>query len=682
MRFRSGRIKYNTFLTFRKWGRKNYSLFSIIGKVLKISVLPVIYLLSVPALTFALEQDTTVIKMQYDLEEVEVTASRIPLLYPQIARMLSVIEAREIERSPAGSIQDLLQYVAGVDIRQRGPEGVQADISIRGGTFDQTLILLNGINITDPQTGHHNLNLPVSLSQIERIEILEGPAARVYGPNAFSGAINIVTRKPKGKSVSAQFETGSFNYFNTNLAGTFQTGNFSHLLAGNRKTSEGYTDNTDFTASDVFYSGELNSGYGKMFIQGGISDKGFGANSFYTPVFPNQYEEVQTLFSSIRFHSKTKIHLTPAIYWRRHSDKFMLFRGEAPSWYKNHNFHRSESWGGDINSWFLWTGGKTSAGASIRSESILSNVLGEEMTIPIQVRGEDQFFTHSKSRRTASFFLEHVYSHQGWIVSAGALGNYISDQSSGINFFPGLDLSYQFHPSVKMIASWNSSLRMPTFTDLYYQGPTNIGNPELRPEKSATLEGGIKLNSKFAQGHTILFHRRGIDLIDWVKSENETLWRSMNHTEIISKGMEINLLIFPDKLLNPRFPESIGFRYMYNNQQKEEGSLISYYVLDNLRHKFVASLNQHITKKVSMDLRFIYQDRDGSYNHYENGSYRGEIEYPSFWLADVKAIYQSRQLKLFISVNNIFNHEYFDIGNVVQPGRWIKSGISYHLNFN
>ena len=189
--------KAQSILMFKKWGRKNYSSFLTLKRTVVISVLSVTYLLSTPVFATEMEQDTSDVKMQYDLDEIEVSAQRTPALYSQVARIISVIESKEIEAAPAQSVQDLLEYVAGVDVRQRGAEGVQADVSVRGGTFDQTLILLNGINITDPQTGHHNLNLPVSLAQIERIEVLEGPAARVYGPNAFSGAINIVTKHMK-----------------------------------------------------------------------------------------------------------------------------------------------------------------------------------------------------------------------------------------------------------------------------------------------------------------------------------------------------------------------------------------------------------------------------------------------------------------------------------------------------
>jgi len=163
MKFQKSLLQSKNCLIFKRWGRKTYSLFSILHQVVKISVLSVSYFLAVPVLSVAMEQDTTEIKMEFNLDEVEVTASRAPVIYSQVARVLSVIDSREIERAPVQSLQDLLEYVAGVDIRQRGAEGVQADISIRGGSFDQTMILLNGINITDPQTGHHTLNLPVSL---------------------------------------------------------------------------------------------------------------------------------------------------------------------------------------------------------------------------------------------------------------------------------------------------------------------------------------------------------------------------------------------------------------------------------------------------------------------------------------------------------------------------------------
>jgi vitamin B12 transporter len=666
---------------FRKWGRKKYSLFSVLGKLLKVSVLSVAYLISVPVVAVSSEPDTTGIRFQFDLDEVEVSASRVPVLYSQVARVLSVIDRAEIERAPAGSVQDLLEYVAGIDIRQRGAEGVQADISIRGGSFDQTLILLNGINITDPQTGHHNLNLPVSLAQIDRIEILEGPAARVYGPNAFSGAINIITRQPGENLVSTQVGAGSFGYLNADLTGSFKTGSMGHMLSGSRTSSDGYISNTDFVSRGLFYSGDLGMDAGKLQIQGGISGKGFGANSFYTPVYPNQYEQVQTMFSSVKFSSVSRLNLTPAVYWRQHTDEFMLFRENPASWYRGHNYHRTDVWGANLNSWVLWGAGKSSVGASFRSEHILSNVLGEPLDVPVKINNRDGFYTHSKTRRYFSLFFEHVVQYNNWFLTAGIMGNHISDHSGGMNFFPGVDISYSIAPAVKLVASANSSLRMPTFTDLYYAGPVNVGNPDLEPEKSLSGEGGIKWATRYLSGHLIYYHRKGTNLIDWVKEPGDEKWSPMNHTRITSAGTEFSVNWYPALQLHKSLPERIQISYLFNQQDKAESNLLSYYVLDNLRHKLVASVTKSFLKKVSMDLKMIYQDRNGGFSRYENGSYAVETPYQPFWIADVKTSYKLKDLQTYVSVSNILNKEYYDLGNVMQPGRWIKAGIRYDLNF-
>ena len=171
----------------------------------------------------------------------------------------------------------------------------------------------------------------------------------------------------------------------------------------------------------------------------------------------------------------------------------------------------------NLNSWVQWKWGKTAFGVEIRSENILSNVLGEELDKPVKVPNENAYFTKSKSRTTSSVFFEHAYYYNNWIATAGLMGNTISESNLGWNFFPGLDLSYEFNSGFKIFTSYNTSLRMPTFTDLYYSGPTNIGNPDLKPEKSASLEGGMKLNRRLIKGHVVFFYRNGKNIIDWVK---------------------------------------------------------------------------------------------------------------------------------------------------------------------
>ena len=667
---------------FSKWGRKGYSVFQSMNKVVVISVLTTTYLLSVPMGSKATKQDTTEVKVEYNLDEIEVSAQRSPALYSQVARIVSVIERKEIESSPAHSVQDLLEYVAGVDIRQRGAEGVQADVNVRGGTFDQILILLNGINITDPQTGHHNLNIPVSLNQIERIEILQGPAARVYGPNAFAGAINIVTRQNNSNAIQLELSAGTFEYFNADLSATFNTGKLQNSFSINKKLSDGYIDNTDFDIYNIFYSNRLNIEKGKMSFQVGIEEKSFGANSFYTPKYPNQFEETKSLITSVKWESNSKFHFTPAIYWRRHQDKFELFRDNPPTWYTTHNYHLTNTFGGNLNSWVQSKSGKTAFGIEFRSENIQSNVLGEPMNSPSKVPGENAEFTKSKTRNIISGFLEHVYYSDRLTLSAGLLGNYFTESNLGINFFPGIDIGYEITSTFKFYSSFNTSLRMPTFTDLYYQGPTNIGNPDLNPEKSASLEGGFKLNKQFIQGYWVGFYRKGKDIIDWVKINETEKWQPQNLTELNSFGSEVQIQLNLNEHFGHQLPNHISLNYLYNNIEKEEAGFISNYVLDHLKHKFVGSVNQTIFRNFDIDFKILFQDREGTYTKFENGNWGNETDYDPFWVFGMKANYDWKNLNIFVSVNNILNTSYYDIGNVQQPGRWTKIGIKYQLDFD
>ena len=659
--------------TFKRWGRKAYSLFSVLKQPVRIGVLMVAYTsLSEPELLFA-QTDSLKVSMEYNLDEVEVNAQRAPVTFSQVARIVSVMERNEIEAAPVQSLQELLEYALSVDVRQRGVHGVQADISVRGGSFDQTLILLNGINISDPQTGHHSLNLPVSFKNIQRIEILEGPAARVFGPNAFSGAINIITSSEGTSGLKLDISGGQHKLADVNVSGNIQSGNWSQFIAVNRMSSDGYIDNTDFKIWNGFYQAKLNTKPGTLDFQIGRTNKAFGANSFYTATYPNQFEETKTTFASLKFETGTKIHLTPSVYWRRHQDRFELFRSEPASWYAGHNYHLTDVFGSNLNAWFTSALGKTAFGAEIRSENVWSNVLGETLSSPIEVPGESgHFFTKSYSRTTVSYFAEHSVYLKKLSVSAGAMANWISDLGFGWNIYPGLDASYAISNHFKLYGSANSSLRMPTFTDLFYNGPTNIGNPDLKPEKSVTYEGGLKLTFKGFSGHAGAYHRQGKNLIDWVRATDTEKWQTKNLTSINSTGIELSGDFFPEKIWNkPVFITKFGVNYSYSEQDKGQSNFLSYYVLDNLKQKLDIELNHKVWNNLKGSWRVSYQDR--------NGMRTGTESYQPFWLVNARIMWKTPSTEIYLLAANVLDTKYFDFGTVSQPGRWISLGISHQL---
>jgi iron complex outermembrane receptor protein len=661
--------------TFKRWGGKAYSLFSAINKPVRIGVLLAVYTtVAEPEFVFA-QTDSTKVSMEYDLDEVEVSAQRAPVAFSQVARIVSVISREEIEAAPVQSIQELLEYALSVDVRQRGVHGVQADISVRGGSFDQTLILLNGINISDPQTGHHALNLPVSLKNIRRIEILEGPAARVFGPNAFSGAINIITSSEGESNVKFDVSGGQHKLADVNISGNLSTGAWDQFLAFDRSSSDGYIDNTDFQSWNGFYQTKLNTKPGSFDFQIGRTNKAFGANSFYSASYPNQFEETKTTFASLKFESGKKIHLTPSVYWRRNQDRFELFRNEPASWYKGHNYHLTDVFGSNLNAWFASRWGKTAFGAEIRTENVWSNVLGEPLATPIEVPGESgQFFTKSYSRTILSYFAEHSVYLNKLTVSAGAMANWISDLGFEWHIYPGLDVSYAFTDNLKLYTSSSSSLRMPTFTDLFYSGPTNLGNPNLKPEKSVNIEGGIKLSFQGFTGHAGTYFRKGTNLIDWIRQNETDKWQTQNLTRINTSGVELSANLFPEKIWNkPVFLTKLGVNYAYCELANETNDVFSYYVLDNLKNKLDIEVSHKIWRNLKGSSRISYQDRNGRRTATET--------YEPFWLVNTRLMWKTPSTEFYVLASNLFDTEYYDLGTIAQPGRWISFGISHQIKF-
>ncbi len=662
--------------TFKRWGRKAYSLFSVLNQQVRIGVLLAVYTtVAQPEIVFA-QADSSKVSMKFDLDQIEVSAQRAPVAFSQVARIVSVISREDIEAAPVHSIQELLEYALSVDVRQRGVHGIQADISVRGGSFDQTLILLNGINITDPQTGHHSLNLPVSLKNVQRIEILEGSAARVFGPNAFSGVINIITNSEGDTNLKVDASTGEHKLTDLNVSGNLSSGALNQFVAFDRSSSAGYINNTDFKTWNAFYHSKLDTKPGTLDFQIGRTNKAFGANSFYTATYPNQYEETKTTFASLKFESGTKIHLTPSIYWRRHQDRFELFRDNPASWYKGHNYHLTDVFGSNLNAWFASKYGKTAFGAEIRTENVWSNVLGDLLATPIDVPGEqDKLFTKSYSRTILSYFAEHSVYLNRLTVSAGAMTNWISDLGFGWNIYPGIDASFTLNEHLKLYGSASTSLRMPTFTDLFYNGPTNTGNPDLKPETSINFEGGFKYNRKGFTGHSEIYYRQGKDLIDWVRATDTEKWHTQNLTTINTTGIEVSGNLFPEKLWNKSvFVTKFGVNYSYCELNKGDNNVLSYYVLDNLKHKLDFELNHKIWKQLKASWKVTYQDRNGMRTLTES--------YSPFWLVNTRVMWKRPSTEIYAMASNLLDTNYFDLGTVEQPGRWITIGLNHKIKFN
>ena len=603
------------------------------------------------------------------LNEVSVTAMQTKIANNKL-HVITVIDKKSIEGIPAETVSDLLENLPGVDVRSRGMNGVQADLSMRGGTFDQVVVMLNGINITDPQTGHYSLDLPIDVSMIDRIEILQGANMEIFGLSAFSGAINIITGSEEVNKTTASVTVGDNGYINPILGANYTIDNWTLVGSASYNQSSGYMHNTDYKYGNAYlqavYRGEK---IGTFDLQLGGQIKGFGANSFYSLAYPNQYEATKTLLGSLKYNVMIKsFGIEASVYTRTHQDRFELIRDyvDAPAWYTNHNHHLATTIGGNIKGALYSSIGKTSVGVEIRNERILSNVLGNPMEETRHVPGQadDVVFTHSKNHLNVNYFLEQSFFVKKFSASVGASGNYNTMFKN--NFAFGANIGYQYVQGGNVFASVNRSLRLPTFTDLYYKSATQQSNPDLKAESSLTTEVGINYNNYGFSTHLNLYYRIGNNIIDWVKKPEDEKWISLNHSRVDAMGGEVSLGYH----WNEWIPKA-EVTYSFCHLNKESGEYLSKYALDYLKHKLTILLEHKIYKGFGASWQFSYQQRNGEYTNVE-----GAVEkYQPVCLLDGKIFWQGKKIRLFIEATNITNSKYYDYGGILQPGIWAKGGI-------
>ncbi|MCZ4407623.1 TonB-dependent receptor [Cryomorphaceae bacterium 1068] len=634
---------------------------------------------------------------EVDLQELQVSATRSSVEFSEASRTVRIITKKEIEEAPVNTINELLEYATNVDVRQRGAQGVQADISIRGSGFEQVLILLNGVKMTDPQTGHHNMNIPVELMDIERIEVLNGGASRIFGPGAFAGAINIITKNPAESGVRISAEAGDFGYSQLGARANIAADKHNHSLSILQRQGDGYIRNTDFDLLNIFWQSEFHTEKSDWFLNLGQNEKSFGALNFYSARFPDQFESTKSQFVSLggemRFDQLT---ISPKAYYRRHNDRFELFResegfyrripddggftsnqGDTIPWYTGHNYHQTDVYGAEVNGAYKWKFGTSSVGYEFRSEEVLSNVLGEPLDNPLEVPGEfpGAFYRNGADRQNHSIYIEHTYSKGDFFISAGVMYNHNTD--FGDEFFPGADVSYQVTDHIRPYASVNRSFRLPSYTDLYYNLGGAVGSIDLEPESSINYELGAKFDYAVGRGDVAVFTRDGSNLIDWIRFSGSDMTTAANITEVRISGVEANFTWDMLNVLGGKSPlKSIqtGYSYMFSDSLSNDFE--SLYVLDFLEQKADLGFYFQFGKNFHVNWFFSYQDRLGSFVDADGM----ESNYQPVVLSDLRVSPQFGKLKLFVQVSNLFDETYNDIGSVIQPGRWFRLGMNYEFS--
>ncbi|MDX2154102.1 MAG: TonB-dependent receptor [Bryobacteraceae bacterium] len=566
-------------------------------------------------------------------ETVIVTGTFEPIPLEEADRAVRAWDVSPQQRLLSNTVVDLLRLDSSVDIRARAPGAIQTDVSIRGGGFGQTLVLLNGLRLNDAQSGHHSMNLPLPIDAVSRLEVLKGTGSAFYGSDAVGGVIHLI---PETRSPGLEFRLrGAAGNFGTQQqAGSlgFGTAKLGQRFSFSRDFSTGFQPNRDYRNLALSSSTWLRTPLGNTDVLLANADRPFGAQGFYGN-FPS-WERTRTWFASLR--QELGARTEAAFGFRRNTDLFVLERYN-PARYTNR--HATESYQGAVRRRDALASAATlSYGAEYYHDTIASSNLGRHQ----RDRGAAYAALDLRQLRRFSFTLA---ARQEFFTG-------------GIRqFSPTASAGFWANSHLKLRAGVGHAFRLPTYTDLYYSDPANRGNPDLRPESAWSYEVGLDWNAARGrlQGDVTVFHRREQDGIDYIRRSFNEIWRAANLTRLQFTGLEAALRA----QLRPA--QRIGFAYTaLRGAQNIESGLFSKYVFNYPKHSLVGTWEGTAGRYVAARSRFGVLDR------------RGRSAY-AVW--DLSAARAGGRLRPFAQFTNLSDARYQEILGVDMPGRGVLAGI-------
>ncbi|MFR9586121.1 MAG: TonB-dependent receptor [Rikenellaceae bacterium] len=641
---------------FRRWSIAGYSAFASMHKQVRIGVLGVgMSIISLAASEAnAANVDTLQIFKVVDIDDVGVTLSQESPTRSAMAPTELFSRATQAA-APLQTLESALRLSPSIDVRERGGKGIQTDLSIRGGSFDQTMVLLNGINFTDARTGHQTHSLPIDIESVAGIDLIDG----ISGVGAYAGAINFRTAPTEPNYGRVELGGGEYGYAYANLSGAYSTDRLTLYGVGSYRSSDGYRDNTDFENLNGYLRATYDSkGAGFFDMQVGAQQREFGANGFYSLSYPNQREATETYLSSLRwFKSWGDFTLNSSASFRKNFDRFELIAGSPDV--VPYNYHMTNNLGAELWGDYVWVAGQTTVGVDYTFNEIYSSVLGEAMA---EAKGN---YTKYADRNVVNGYLRHT-KQWGKIGASGSVG--LSSTPYGTTPLWSASVNYRPCEPLFVEAGVTGSMRLPTFTDLYYTATGYVGNENLVPEEAVTY----RINSCYTLSQwsfsAQVYLREGRNVIDWVKADADADWQSMQITELTTLGTELSAAYSTEGLV-----KQLGVSYGHISMDKDSGSMISKYATDYMRHKASGDVILSLPLNLTLALTASAYVREGNYTSAE-----GTIEeYEPYFLLDGRLAWQSGKVRLYLDATNITSTEYFDYGGLVMPGAWVTLGGSF-----
>ena len=652
------------FFCFRRWNRKGWSAFASFHRQVRIGVLAVgmSMLLLATRGASAQQADTLVVLRELRIAEVGVSGRR-PTPVRNVVSQTPLFDRKAQTAAPCQTLESALRLAPSVDVRERGGKGAQADISVRGGSFDQTMVLLNGIDFTDARTGHQSHSLPVDLDIVSGIELLDG----IPGVGAYAGAVNIRTAPPAPRYLRFEGVGGQYGYAYGNLSGAVTTGRLTMQAAAAYRRSDGYRHNTDFDNCNAFVRAVCDTRRGgSLDFQAGYQRRAFGSNGFYAAYNPDQWECTSTALASVRWLQQAgRLAWGAAVSYRKNFDRYDWTRGTPM------NRHDTDNVGAKAWVDCDWSGGTTTLGGDYAFHHIYSTNLGDQLA---ESRGP---YTHAKARHTGNLYLRHTLQRRrfDFAVSGGA-----SFTPYGATALWSIAGGYAPVEGVHLSVGASQSMRLPTFTDLYYSSPAQINNLDLVPEKAIA----VHLSARYAAGHwtasVVGYYRAGRDIIDWVWHPDDDpveAWRGKWHSEQTSSLDTYGIEVSGGYTAAEGFLRRATLSYALVSTDRSS-DVIAKSAMDFLRHKATFAVEVRFLRRMSLALTASVARRNGSYTDYPvvgDPSVSVVRDYRPFFLLDARLGWEKGICRIYVDGSNLTATRYCDLGGIPLPGIWATGGI-------
>lgn len=577
---------------------------------------------------------TTSLLAQRQTQTVVVTGTFEPMTLEEIDRAVRVLPARS-QGLVLNSLVDLLRLDPSVDLEERAPDGVQTDVSIRGATFGQTLVLLNGQRLNDAQSGHHNMDIPVPLDAVSRVEELRGSGSTMYGSDAIGGVINVIAEPPAVTEFRLRTALGNdgINQQRASLGIAFRK--VSEQVSFSRDFSSGFRPDRDYRNLQFASTTRLVSSLGTSSITAAYMDHPFGADQFYGNF--NSWEDTKTWFAGLQ--QQLGDLTTASFSFRRHSDLFVLFR-DRPEVFTNHT--SDESYQAALRRHQEISANATAFyGAETLHESIVSGNLGD----------------HSRSRG-AIYAAMDFRALKRFSLSVSAREEIYRSFSGALT--PTVSGAMWLSQRLKLRASGSQAFRVPSYTDLFYHDPGNVGNPDLRPETARTYEAGLDwIPSAKVRGDLTVFERRVRDGIDYFRLSPDDIWQALNISNQKFTGAEAALHLTPSRT------QTIDLRYTALRGVQDTVPLgFTKYTFNYPTHSGV------VQWQVNPKGNFVFRTRVGVLDRRSGDTY-------ALW--DVYAAMPHGKVHPFLQISNLANSSYHEILGVPMPGRTVIGGLELVL---